>query len=60
MGRIAVRLSCAGCHSTLMVDDDDPGRMLVQAYSMIRPGGLCFLAVRLTSSLELRYSLQIS
>jgi hypothetical protein len=24
------------------------GRMLVQAHSMIRPGGLCFLAVRLT------------
>lgn len=22
------------------------GRMLVQAHSMIRPGGLCFLAVR--------------
>ena len=25
-----------------------PGRMLIQAHSMIRPGGLCFLAVRLT------------
>ena len=24
------------------------GRMLVQAHSMIRPGGLCFLAVRVT------------
>jgi 25S rRNA (adenine2142-N1)-methyltransferase len=26
-------------------DGKDRGRMLVQAYSMIRPGGLCFLAL---------------
>lgn len=51
MGRIAVRWLRAGCSSQLHTDDIFviPGRMLVQAYSMIHPGGLCFLAVGLSS-----------
>ena len=50
MGRIAVRWLRAGCSSQLHTDEITiPGRMLVQAYSMIRPGGLCFLAVGLTT-----------
>jgi 25S rRNA (adenine(2142)-N(1))-methyltransferase, Bmt2 len=33
--------------TSIMMSDRAAGRMLVQAYSMLRSGGLCFLVVRI-------------